>query len=415
MKTIKLLGFALCFIMALTGCGKNKDSVDTYANVSNGNVAVDGTSKIKIDDIYSEIRGNSKDDVVNNILKMIMLNQIDMEDSAIKGLYNKYLNEHFKTTFVDSGSYNYNSEFNEELVVKYLQSESYTINCGEGYNSGDLDNRLFTCDYTDYIEQELNSDIYLKLLKVMYIIEQKSSLIDKNEGRRVEYYSVSKGTGDTVRKQLESDVKSISENYNSDDSSLIRNIYDIAERKRSEELKSLTEEYAKLSTSSDQSFTNLNKFTNCGDYRCTIEEGMDYQTQLIMDKDYYVSKVVIKGESVLYASASNVLFSSYVEDYLYTIGGKNYLMSPAYASQEDKRINDIILYDSNSNNYYLATVEIIDSSSSFADQALVAEKLIDKVSTTDVLKYYFDKSEIEIYDKEIREYFVSKYGDFKEE
>lgn len=413
MKLIRLLAIALCCVTVLSGCGKN--SADTYASVSDENVAIDGTGKIKVGDIYSEIRGNNRDEIADNILKKIMLSQIDMENSDIKSLYEKYLNEYFEETFVDSGSYNYNGNFNEELVVKYLNSESYVINCGEGYNSGVLNSDLFACDYTDYIEQELNYDMYLKLLKIMYIIDQKSSLIDKNEGRKVEYYSVSKGTGDTVRKQLETYVKSISENYNSDDDTLIRSISDIAETKRSEELKSLTEEYAKLSTSSDQSFTNLNKFTNCGSYKCTIEEGLDYQTKLIMDKDYYVSKVVIKGEEILYTAASNILFSSYVEDYLYTIGEKQYLMSPAYASQDDKRINDIILYDSSSSVYYLATVEVIDSSSSFADKALVAEKLVDKVSTADVLSYYFDKSEIEIYDKEIREYFISKYGEFKGE
>ena len=194
------------------------------------------------------------------------------------------------------------------------------------------------------------------MLKVQYIINEKANLIDKNAARKISYYSSSKGSTDNeVREKLEEYVASIAENYNSTDETLIRSIEDVAEAKRKEELDAIADDYAKVSTSSDSSsgYTYLNKFTTCGNKRCSLEEGKAYQENLLMEKEYYSTTVVIKGnENILYEEARNLLFSDNVNDYLYKIGNKNYLMSPAYVQTNDKRINDIILFDSSSSKYY---------------------------------------------------------------
>ena len=104
------------------------------------------------------------------------------------------------------------------------------------------------------------------------------------------------------------------------------------------------------------------------------------------------------------------MFSENVEDYLYEIGNTKYLMSPAYLEKDDKRINDIILFDSANSKYYLVAVEVIDSQSSFADKVLVAEVLADKISDSTIFNYCFEKLDVEIYDKDIREHFENKYG-----
>lgn len=406
----------------IVGCSCNKATNDTFANVSNENNAVVSSrgNKLTIGEIYEYILANEKDNVSKNILVEMLEKQVNLEDAKMKSLYERYLNEYFTQTFVENDNYKFNGEFDETLLVEYLKSESYIISCGEGVNSGLLNNSIFSCNYSDYINKEVNYDIYMKMLKIKYILEEKSDLINKNDARRVTYYTIAKGSDDNeVREKLEEYVASIAVNYNSSDEELIRNIFDIAESKRKEDLKKISDEYAYLSTSQDSSsgYTYLNKFTTCGSKRCSIEEGKEYQEKLILDKDYAVTKIVTNDNSeVLYDGARKLLFSENINDYLYKVGeGETavyYLMSPAYLDNNDKRINDIIHYDSS--NYYLTTVEIINSQSSFEDKVAVAELLIDKISDSTIYDYCFEELDVEIYDKDIREYFESKYGSIDE-
>jgi len=413
MRKLKLI--LSCLFLGIMLCGCSKDSVDTFADISNGqdSIAVGKGQKITYNQAYEYIRENGNDEIAKNLLKSILEDQLDFENQDISDLYKKYLNEYFETTFVNNDTYKYYGEFNEEEVVSYL-SQNYTINCGQEYNSGVLDSTYFTCDYSDYIEKELNYDIYLKMVKVKYIIDERSNLIDRSYGRKIDYYSISRSssTDYETREKLEGFVNSIKENYASADETIIRNINDIAELNRKDDLTKIKEEFEKISID-DSSFTKLNKYTTCGDKACsTIEEGKAYQENLVMEKDYYISKVVVKNnEDVLYAAARDVLFSDSLSEYLYKIGDKNYLMSPAYGSQENKNINDIILFD-NSSTYYIATVDVIDSNSSFADKVLVAEMLIESVSDNDIFAYCFDKSDIKIHDAEINKYFKNTYGEY---
>lgn len=414
MKKRWLITSCLLLGSMLSGCNDKK--VDTRANVSfeKNEVLNSRGESLTVGKIYDYILNNQKDDISKKVLLNVMREQIDFEDSNMLELYKKYLNQYFQETFVDNSTYKYNGEFSEELLVKYLSGESYIVKCDANVNSGLLNGDNFTCDYTDYIEKEVNFDIYMKMLKVKYVIDEKSSLIDKNVARRVTYYTVGKGSSDNeVREKLENYVNSIQQNYASTDENLIKNIVDIAETARKKDLEKVSEEYAYLSTSQDSSsgFTYLNKFTTCGDKRCSIEEGKLYQEKLIMDKSYYTSKIVTKSdENVLYADADKLLFSENLENYVYKIGDKNYLMSPAYIQSNDKRINDIILYDSASSNYYIVTVDAIDSDSSFEDKVLVAELLISKISDSIIYDYCFENVDFEIYDKNIKEYFETKYG-----
>ena len=132
-----------------------------------------------------------------------------------------------------------------------------------------------------------------------------------------------------------------------------------------------------------------------------------------MKKDYYYNETVINtNTTVLFEGARNVLFGNNFLDYLYKIGDKNYLMSPAYENDySDPNLDDIIIFDGSST-YYVVMVEIIDAISDFDKQALIAEKLLDSVTEANVFEHYFGEVSIEIYDEAIREYFVSKYGEY---
>lgn len=400
-----------------------KEDVDTHANVSNENSVIAGNrnGKLTVGDVYNYALNNQKDEIAMNVLLPILEKQINLNDANMLALYKRYLNNYFDETFYSSSAYKVNGEFSEDLLVKYLNGESYLITCGSGVTSGLLDSEKFSCDYSDYISKDVKYDIYMKMLKVKYIIDEKENLIDKNDARRVTYYKVAKGSNDNeVREKLEEQVASIQTNHGSTDETLIRSIADVAEDARKKDLEKIAEEYAYLSTSHDSSssYTYLNKFTTCGEKRCSIEEGKEYQEKLIMDKEYYSTEVVIKNNTtILYEAARNLLFSENVADYLYKIGdGESsvyYLMSPAYADQEDKRINDIIHYDASTNNYYLVIVDTIDSNSSFDDKVSVAEQLIDKISDSTIYDYCYDNLDVEIYDKDIKEYFESKYGNIE--
>lgn len=416
-KSKFLVGFLLLGSL-IAGCSKG--SVDTHADVSFGDevVTTNKGDNLTVAELYNYVLENQSDAIAKTVLVKILESKLDLNNTSnqdMKNLYKKYLNEYFKTTFVDNDTYKFNGEFSEDLLVKYLKSESYSIKCGSGFNAGDLDATTFACDYSDYIEKEVNYDIYVKMLKIKYLLNEKTDLINKSNGRRVVYYTVAKGSNDNeVRELLETYVKSFEENKESTDETVIKNIEDVAEAKRKKDLEEVSEHYAYVSTSQDSSsgYTYLDKFTKCGDKRCSLEEGKEYQDKLIMDKEYYTTKVVISSNTdVLYAGARDILFSDNVNDYLYQIGNSKYLMSPAYFDDNDKRINDIILYDAANSNYYLATVETINSSSSFDDKVAVAELLLDKVTDAIIFNYCYENLEIEIFDKDIREYFVSKYGD----
>lgn len=417
MKKSSFLVSCLLLGALISGCSCNKKEIDTFASISNANEALSNNKgeKLTVGNVYNFIRENNNENISKNILKTIVKDEINWKDSNMLYLYEKYINQEFKTKFIDSGSYNYDGKFSEELVVKYLQSESYKISC-ESNSDSVLDKQYFTCDYSDYIEKELNYDVYLKMLKVKYIIDEKENLLDRSKARKVSYYSISRTSSSDyeTREKLEEYVASIEENYNSTDTSLIRNIEDIAKINKKKDLDKLKEDYDKVSTSTDsnQSYKYLQQFTVCGDKRCKKEDGYAYQQDIINKKEYLVSKIVVNTDtSILYEKARNVLFSDNIDDYLYPIGNTKYLISQAYINVEEKDVNSIILFDSSST-YYIATVDVIDSDSDFLSKAEVAELLLDKISDADVLDYYFENVELEIYDKEIRDYFVSKYGEY---
>lgn len=416
MKNIKMTICCLLLGGLMVGCSNN--SVDTFANVSNENQTLN-TSKgevLTVGTVYDYIRENENSNIAKSIMIKIMEDQLDLSNQDNKNLYLKYLNDYFKTTFIDSGSYDYDGEFDEELLVKYLKSEGYTITCDGGDN---LLDEPFTCNYTNYIEQEVNYDIYLKMLKIQYILNNDNNLIDKSQSRKISYYSVKRSsTADyETRENLENNLVSISENYNSDNEELIRDLEDIANLNRKKDLEELNTQYEKVSTSNDTTFTYLNKFTTCGDKKCTLEEGKTYQDSLVLSKDYLVTTVVNKNNSeVLYEEARDVLFSKNINNYLYEIGNAKYLISPAYINDEVNSMKDVILFDSSTSTYYIVIVEVLDSNTeNFDDKVSMAELLIDNVSVSNVLDYYFEKSEVEIYDKNIRELFISTYGEFSKE
>ena len=422
MKKIKLL---ICYLLlgsAMMVCACSKSNIDKKANVSFENeiIATGKGVKLTVEDVYGYIVNNQGDEISKNILTKIMKNNIDFKEKDIKTLYERYLSEYFESTFVESGSYNYNGKFSEDLVVRYLKSEGYIVECGVGITPSIPDNENFKCNYASYVEKEVNYDIYSKILKVQYLLEKKSQLIDKSKARRITYYTESKGSSDNeVREAFESYVSSFEINQTAADDQdiIVKNIADVAEKQMKKELDKISEEWGYLYTSKDSSsgYNYLTKFTTCGNIRCSIEEGKKYQEKVASEKEYYTTKIVIDdGSTVLYEAADELLFSDNIENYLYSIGEINYLMSPAYLSSnvEEQRVNDIILYDSANSKYYLVAVEVINSHSDFEDKVLVAELLLDKISDSTIIEYCYENTEIEIYDQIVREYYVSKYGKY---
>lgn len=414
----KILTGCLLLSSLITLCSCKKDIVDTKANVSfeDALIFTSKNSKLTSGDVYDKMVNNQKDEISKQIMLKVLKDQVNLENSDMKSLYGKYINAAFDSNFLKNPTYAYNGDFDESIVVNYLRSEGYDISCDVGFEQ-DLLSENFKCDYSDYIEKELAFDTYVKILKVKYIIEERQNLILNNAPRKITYYTESKGSTDNeVREEFESYVSSIETNYNSTDENLIKSIDDIGEVKRKEALDELAKEYAYLSTSTDSSsgYMYLNKFTTCGEKKCSREEGKAYLDNEIMNKEYFSTEVVIKkNENILYKSARDVLFSENVEDYLYDIGGKNYLISPVHINDSDKRVNDIIMFDAASGNYYIATVDIIDENSSFADKALVAELLMESVSDSIIYEYCFEDQDINIYDESIKQHFINKYGEYE--
>ena len=173
--------FASCLLLGsiICGCSCDKESVDTKASVSyeNQTIVNNRGGKFTVGEVYEHILANQQDAISKELLTKILEAKVDLEnDEDMLFLYKKYLNEHFEETFVNSDAYKYNGEFSEDLVVKYLNNESYVIKCE---NSNDLlDNVNFSCNYSDYIRKNLNYDLYMKMLKLKHfkLIEKLSNL-----------------------------------------------------------------------------------------------------------------------------------------------------------------------------------------------------------------------------------------------
>lgn len=414
MKKINKIISVLCFGLILAGCTKSSN-IDTFADISNTNEKYTlGKESLTAGQLYSYMRENNDSQIskilANSIMKKALFSGEDSQDYI--DLYKKYLNDYFKTTFVESDSYKYNYEFNEELLVKYLKSESYNITC-DSLTQG-LDSTYFSCDYSDYISKEVDYDIYMKMLKIKYILEEKGTLIDKSKARKITYFSESKNSDYTTRSKFEKYISDIKKNYDDENKDVLTSMTEIADSYKLSDLENVATEYEKLSTYDDNSsFTNLQKYTTCGNKKCTIVEGKAYQEKLIQDKKYLTTEIITKdNSSSLFETARNVLFSNNVNDYLYEVGNKKFLVSPSFDKNTEIELNDLVVYDG-SDKYYLVAVEIIDSNSStFEDKSAVAERLIDSVSDSTILNLYFKDVDLEIYDKQIREYFIKTYGDY---
>ena len=94
--------------------------------------------------------------------------------------------------------------------------------------------------------------------------------------------------------------------------------------------------------------------------------------------------------------------------------GDMYLLSPAYENDGKSKpnLNDIILFDGSST-YYVAKVKVIDAAiEDFSQKALLAEMLLDSVSEQAVYEHYFKEVDLDVFDKQVRDYFVTKYGEY---
>lgn len=417
MKKVRLI--ITCLIMSFILCGCKSVDVDNYADISNkDNNLNTGVNPLTAGEAYDYIRENDNDEISDELLKLLLDSKIDFENGDMLNLYKEYLNEEFYDLFIKDGKYHLNGEFNEQLLVSDLYRQNYDINCGEGYTAGNLDKKYFACDYSDYIEKNLKKDIYLDLLKIQYLIDEKEDLIDKKEVREITYYSVKKSSsaGHETLTELVEVLGSIKDNYNSTDGEKIKSLEDYEDKKIKEDIEKLDEDYAKLSSASDSSFTFLDRFTRCGDLYCSDWESYNYQYNELLEKKYLETKVVTKDdEDILYAGARELLFSSNINDYLINIGGNNFLVSPVSGVDGEKVIQDAVLFDTSSSTYYLVIVNEIDSSSRYSEQIKAAKRLLSYISDSIVLDYYFGESNIYIYDSGIREYFTSIYGDYKKD
>lgn len=420
MKKINKIVSFICLGLLLCGCSKS-DNVDTFADVSNGAEKINsGSSSLTIGEVYEYIRENDdaqiSQNIVNSVLEKYLFTGTEETVNQYKSLYKKYLNEYFKDKFLDSDAYKFDGEFDEDILVSYLKSESYNIVCNSSGLEG-LDTTYFKCDYSDYVSREVNYDIYVKMLKVKYILEQKTSLLDKNKARKISYFSASKDSTYTTRETFEKYISDIKSEYENDSKDIIEKMTEIANTYKTKDLEEIADQYDKIGKADDNSsFTYLQKFTTCGSKRCSITEGKVYQDKLITDKDYLKTEIVIKSNSsVLFQSARDILFGDELDSYLYTVGNKKFLVSPSFDKNSSIDLTDVVVYDG-SDKYYLITVDVIDSTSTnFEDKSEVAEMLIEHISDDTVLIDCFENSKLEIYDKQIRDYFISKYGEYNKD
>ena len=203
-KNGKILGLSLCAVLLLAGCSckKNDDDNSVKANINNGSETIasglkEGTVNITLQTLYDDLKsqmGNEK--AAEKLLKIVA--ETIKSDAKWAARYDAKMEEKL-LSLVEDANFKVNGVFNEELLVKTLNSQLYNVTCtnntyGPSYDNGEIDEYLL-CDYSDYKAKALDLEVLTELLNEKYVydkvLKDKTNLLTTKKARLVEYISIS--------------------------------------------------------------------------------------------------------------------------------------------------------------------------------------------------------------------------------
>ena len=131
-KITKMFSIVMLSSFILVGC--NDEAITRNANISDQeSMLVEGLntdiSNVKLQTIYETLKKSNQNRALNLLVEIIAKKEINFELEENQNWYEKEVNKLMKEKFIDNATYKVDNLFSEELVVKYLKSELYNIDC----------------------------------------------------------------------------------------------------------------------------------------------------------------------------------------------------------------------------------------------------------------------------------------------
>ncbi len=419
----KILGLLACASFVLAGCSCSNDTgkESITANVSNGENQIvsgltEGTKSLNLQELYENLKSSSGNEVVADKLIQIISDSI-LSDATWKARYDAKMAEKMDE-LIESGNYEVDGEFDEELLVKSLKASLYNVTCenneyGPTYKTdGVTVDEYLLCDYSDYKEKALKVDVINEILNEKYIydkvLKDKTNLLTTKKARVVEYVSISSSDEDA----WDFITEKVNELAASDSTLTLEEIKDSWVEKL---ITDIGEEYAKIGTSEDSNGSILSDYT--GGYKYSKEEGLHLKKQEVYEESYYDDVVITSdSNSILNSTLVERILSDNVLDANVSktikINNSYYLVSPLAGSNVDA--SDIRITDTSNSKYYLVKVDVINSESN-EDLIYRAVKVLatNESLVSDSVNYYLEqnKNNISVHDEEVYAYLKTQYPD----
>ena len=425
-KGLKILSAAL-LAFTIAGCSCSKE---TSVNLTENSDIITGdklNGAFTTQDVLEYITTKSTDKY-NKVFLTELAKVILKEKSGYKGdelitTYNYKLKKLFEDNYLNNDDYKVDGEFNEELLVAKLRNDMAQI--GEPITNGEGPTYELGLkyDYSKYINNVLDYDIYMELLKEDYITNVKKTILNKTESRIVSVY-----TTDNIEDMEELVADIFSGKYDSWE--------DLEETKKEEARKEIGRQFCdnlglpndyhvdeegkriENCTPTKSSYDSaLSKFTTCENNRkCSLDDGFKHQIDLI-DETVYLKEQIINKDTTdaLYANLLSQIRRDDVEDLLISdekmeeLFGANYgehgkfLLSPT-ADPNIFNEKNVILSSGPDSTCYLVLVKVVDTETKdIEDLQKVLELLYSKATDASILLHYASMVDLEVIEKTLHE------------
>lgn len=420
-KLLKLL-LTVSMVFIVSGCSNEIDTITANPTGVDENLvsgAGEDVSVGTLDLIYQDLRDADGGVVATQkMLDIIAELELDLANNpTLSAIYDARIQSKLLELASSDSYLDDNGVFSERLLVRDLQASLYNISCDSCYGPTYDENNLkieqtLLCDYTDYINKVLKSEVLTDLLKEQYIYDVKmadnSELIASRDVREVEYFAIPYTSGSTDA--LDFMTTAIAELVAG------KTFDELAQEWYDKQITDLEEEYAKISTEDDENYSIYYQFaynSNTGVYYNSLEDGLLALKQKIYQNQYVNSFVFNSNDDRSNMEISETLLDliaseTVLSDNVFQIGSDYYLVSPLATGTIDE--NDVIVYDSTNAQYMFIKVSVIDETSSEEDiRTAVAD--IKQVSSLvkNYVTYYLDKYEISVHDEDLYNYLQTQY------
>ena len=419
MRKINKIILAVAMVFMVSGCSDEVVEIMRAEPTGiNDNLAANigsGVESFVLNDIYKDLRDSDDNTTATKkIMEIISELELDLLNSPeLSALYDKRVDEAL-AVFTTNEGYYVDGVFSEEVLVRGLRASKYDIVCNGEYGpSYDLVEDLkidqyLLCDYSDYVEKTLRSEILFDLLQEKYILEtvmeNDEDFITSKKVRSVEYFKLSRGDDNEALDFMTAAVEKL---LNGD------TFADLAQDWYDTKLALIDEDYAKISTENDDNFENFYKFVFDGKNYRTLSEGLKEMKREVYREELFDSLILTsetnKANQAISESLLNIILSdTLLETKAVQIGSDYYLVSPLATGTFDE--GDSIIYDSAKSNYLFIKVSIINEESS-PEMIRDAVELLKENSKTlkDFTTHYLNKYEIDIHDEDLYIYLTEAY------